>query len=109
MSEYGPLAFSIFWIVLFGMLGRIIDKAKGGGTRGLCLGVVFGPLGLIISALLPPVKKTEPKGADYPVRPNMIQKPLIVSCECGSKMDLTGLPLGRYECPVCKRHIRIEA
>lgn len=40
-------------IAIFGAIGAFIDKVKNGTHRGFWLGVLLGPLGLIIAAILP--------------------------------------------------------
>jgi hypothetical protein len=44
----------ILWCGLCGWIGHTIGAQKGQGGIGAALGILFGPIGLIIAALLPP-------------------------------------------------------
>ena len=52
----------LFLLLLFALLGAWVAGIKGrGGTEGCLLGALFGPLGVIIEALLPAVVKPDPR------------------------------------------------
>ncbi len=42
----------LWWFILGGLIGALIGKFKGRVALGLFLGVLFGPIGWIIVALL---------------------------------------------------------
>jgi hypothetical protein len=62
MTSVHPLTiravFLLLWIVL-GIIGGMIGKEKGRSGDGFCLGIVLGPIGLIIIALMRPVGEKE--------------------------------------------------
>ncbi len=47
-------------LLLFAVFGGIVGELRGHGVLGALLGLCFGPLGILIAALLPE-RKTEPK------------------------------------------------
>lgn len=117
-----------------GAIGCFIDRIKNGTHRGFWLGVLLGPLGLVIAAVLPgnPKKETEEKqdedrafpgmdvvspprlkihghDAEPLLRPKRLSDRLTLTCNCGYRLDLSGLSEGRYECPACHRHFELVA
>jgi hypothetical protein len=57
----GSLLFvMLVWLAIAcfcGLFGYVIAANKGRGALGFFLGVFFGPLGLIVAALLTPIKR----------------------------------------------------
>jgi hypothetical protein len=54
MEVTGFVVAAIVWVVLFGWLGAWVATQCGRNAgEGFKLGIVFGPLGAIIEALLP--------------------------------------------------------
>jgi hypothetical protein len=54
MEVAGFIFAAVLWVVLFGWLGAWVASQCGRSPgEGFKLGVVFGPLGAIIEALLP--------------------------------------------------------
>jgi hypothetical protein len=57
MSEFTMLAVGfIIWATVFGLFGWAVGRHKGRGADGAWLGILLGLLGVVIAAILPPVK-----------------------------------------------------
>src|SRR5262245_3455335 len=67
--------------VLFGWLGWVIGQANGRSDFGVAMGLLFGPIGLLIVACMPPVAKrvNGPGGEATPPSPDDIQTHLLES------------------------------
>lgn len=48
------MGYVVLWF-LMGLIGAWIGSEKGRSTDGFCLGVLLGPIGLVIIALMRPV------------------------------------------------------
>ena len=56
----------VIYFVVFGLIGSYIAKSKGrNGDEGGCLGIMLGPIGLLIAVLMP----TKTLGQAEPQRP----------------------------------------
>lgn len=67
------LVLLVVWFGGFAALGRWVAMNKRRrGAEGLTLGLLFGPLGVIVEALLPtnPERDDEPLASDFPANAN---------------------------------------
>ena len=52
------LIFIVIVCVICGTIGHYIGKEKNREDMGLLLGILFGPIGILIVAVLPPIEKS---------------------------------------------------
>ena len=65
-SEVGFVVFLMVFCVLFGVIGRSIGETKQQPMAGLLLGIFFGPVGLLVTLLLPyPPQARQRRHDDY--------------------------------------------
>jgi hypothetical protein len=51
---------SIYWLLACGVIGWLIGRSKGLPRQGFFLGLIFGPIGVGITLMLPKVKEPGP-------------------------------------------------
>ena len=57
---------------LFGFLGHVLGRGRGNESAGMILGMLLGPLGCLIAALLPDTR-TKPRG-ECVARPDRMEE-----------------------------------
>jgi hypothetical protein len=62
MSGESRLIFSVGGFLLCGAFGAIVGSYRGNETTGLWLGIFLGPIGILITALLPDNRKQTDRG-----------------------------------------------
>jgi hypothetical protein len=101
----------IFWI-LFGIAGGMIGGKKGQGCLGFILGVLLGPIGLVIALLTRGNRVTCPFCKEL-IPPNSLRCP-----KCQAILQETSYPSMKLDfdadseqkkCPTCAESIKLEA
>ena len=82
MSEFTILAVAwMLWATVFGLFGWAVGRHKGRGADGAWLGILLGLLGVVVTAILPPIKPKRrraatpqvPVSAAEPYRPDPME------------------------------------
>lgn len=61
MDGLGPVLYLVGHVILMPMIGYACASGKNRGGLGAILGLLFGPLGIIIALLLPPGRRPRPR------------------------------------------------
>lgn len=98
MDDRAPilLAAAMAWFSCSALAGRLAKRKHRGEYEGVVLGLVFGPLGVVVEALLP----AKPLVADrFEVRGTKV----VWRCACGKTRQADRSLAGRpAPCPRCK-------
>ena len=81
--------------ILFAIIGHSIGKPKGRAVDGLLLGLILGPIGLLIIALM------GSNGSKCPHCGGMSNKGATVCCHCGRDLYAVKRRVAKVTCPMC--------